>query len=234
MIIAYYRVSTARQGNSGLGLEAQRAAVEDHAERTHEPIVASYTEVESGRRCDRPKLAAAIAHARAARAVLVVAKLDRLARDAGFLLSLVDSGVRLRFLDLPDISTDPITGRLVLTVMAAMAEFEARRIAQRCRESAARRKVRGDAMGWKGTRGQRNPLTNAHRRIGSTVGGLVRSQRSREFRAVVEPLARQFREAGLSQREIAGELNARGFTTQRGKPWDSSRVNILFRKRESQ
>jgi len=98
MLVAYYRVSTDRQGKSGLGLDAQRAAVAEYARRSGEPVAAEYTEVESGRRCDRPQLAAALSRAREGGETLVVAKLDRLARDVRLVLELADSGVRLHFL----------------------------------------------------------------------------------------------------------------------------------------
>jgi DNA invertase Pin-like site-specific DNA recombinase len=117
MLIAYYRVSTDRHGKSRLGLEAQQYAVEAFAKRTGQKITASFTEIESGRRRDHPKLAEALATWRTHGLTLVVAKLDRLARDVSLILSLVDSGVRIVFLDPPDLSADPIVGRLVLTVL---------------------------------------------------------------------------------------------------------------------
>ena len=121
MIVAYYRVSTDKQGERGLGMEAQRVAVEAYATRAGEKIAGAYTEVESGRCRSRPVLAEAVAHARRIDATLVVAKLDRLARDVGFVLALVDTGAKLYFLDLPSVSTgDPIVGRLMLSVMASV------------------------------------------------------------------------------------------------------------------
>jgi DNA invertase Pin-like site-specific DNA recombinase len=142
--IAYYRVSTQRQGESGLGLEAQREAVHRMIGR---PPCAEFTEIESGKRADRPQLAAAIAQAKQAGAVLIVAKLDRLARDVRMILSIVDSGVKVRFVDLPDIDTTTATGRLILTVMGSLAEFEARRISERTRDALAAKKARGDRLG---------------------------------------------------------------------------------------
>jgi DNA invertase Pin-like site-specific DNA recombinase len=139
--IAYYRVSTDRQGQSGLGLEAQQQAV---AQFLSQPLAAEFVEIESGRNADRPQLAAALAYAKEHQATLIVAKLDRLARDVKMILAIVDSGVRVRFIDLPDVDTSTATGRLILTVMASLAEFEARRIGERTRDALAAKKARGE------------------------------------------------------------------------------------------
>ena len=120
--IEYLRVSTTSQGASGLGLEAQKETIRGHIGNDAE-VLASYTEVESGRRSDRIELAKAIAHAKRANATVVIAKLDRLARSARFLLELVDSGVDILFCDLPQVSGP--AGRFLLTSMAGVAELEA-------------------------------------------------------------------------------------------------------------
>lgn len=147
--IAYYRVSTTKQGQSGLGLEAQRALVAEHV--SPENIVAEFTEVESGRSRTRPQLQAALAQCRATGARLVVAKLDRLARDATFLMSLYDSGVEFLFCDLPDIPEGPV-GRFMLTLLAATSEMEAGLISQRTRAALAAAKARGTKLGgYRGT-----------------------------------------------------------------------------------
>lgn len=174
-IIAYYRVSTQRQGRSGLGLEAQQQIVREHACRSGQEIAAEFVEIESGRKCDRPQLALAMTRARRSGATLVVAKLDRLARDARFLLGIVDGGVGVHFCDLPNLSTgDPITGRLVLTVMAAMAEFEARRIGQRIKEAAAAKRARGERIDY--SRSKLN-LTPEHRAAGCRAAWRFRAPR---------------------------------------------------------
>src|SRR4051812_19928828 len=129
MLVAYYRVSTQKQGTSGLGLEAQQETVTKFAKQTNDIIVRDFTEIESGRLNERPQLEAALKFAKLMRAKLIVSKLDRLARDAAFILQLVDTGVPVIFVDLPELATgDPIVGRLTLTIMAAVAEFEGRRI----------------------------------------------------------------------------------------------------------
>ena len=124
-IIAYYRVSTKKQGQSGLGLEGQQAAVEAFANQHNAIIVQTYTEVESGKRSDRPALPQAIGHAKLAKGQLVVAKLDRLARNVVFLSSLMESGVDFVACD------NPHANRLTIHILAAVAEDEAHRISQR-------------------------------------------------------------------------------------------------------
>ena len=150
--LAYYRVSTDRQGQSGLGLEVQRAKVEAMASERGAVIAAEFVEVESGRKSDRPQLAAALAQARAEKAVIAVAKIDRLARDAGFVLKLANEAEKngmggFVFCDLPDIDATTSAGRMVLTMMASVAEFEARRISERTKEALAAAKARGVCLG---------------------------------------------------------------------------------------
>ena len=156
-LISYLRVSTARQGNSGLGLEAQRAKVQELAAGRGVVLVAEFVEVESGRKNERPQLALALAEARRTGAAIVVAKLDRLARDAEFVLRLAREAAAngmggFLFADLPDVDATTSTGRMVLTVMASVAEFEAARISERTKEALAAAKARGVKLG--GDRGQ--------------------------------------------------------------------------------
>ena len=141
-LVAYYRVSTARQGESGLGLEAQRAKVEALAADRGAVVVADFVEVESGRKADRPQLAAALAEARKRGAAVAVAKIDRLARDAELVLRLsreaAASGMGgFLFCDLPDVDATTAAGKMVLSVMASVAEFEAGRISERTRDALA-------------------------------------------------------------------------------------------------
>jgi DNA invertase Pin-like site-specific DNA recombinase len=140
-IIAYYRVSTKRQGASGLGLEAQREAVRRYAEATHSTIKASYTEVESGKRGDRPELLKALAHAKRSKATLVVAKLDRLSRNVAFTSTLMESGVHFLCCDMPSAT------HLTIHILAAVAEDEARRISERTRDALAVAKSKGKPLG---------------------------------------------------------------------------------------
>ncbi|MBV8676279.1 MAG: recombinase family protein, partial [Planctomycetaceae bacterium] len=124
-LVAYYRVSTAKQGASGLGLEGQEAAVAAYAKSNNFILLRSYTEVETGKRSDRPELARALADCKLSRATLVIAKLDRLSRNVHFLSGLMESGVDFIACD------NPHANRLTLHILAAVAEDEARRISER-------------------------------------------------------------------------------------------------------
>lgn len=143
MFVSYLRVSTQRQGQSGLGLEAQREAVQPFG------ISEEFVEVESGKRKNRPELQKALARAKELGATLVVAKLDRLARNAHFLLGLVESGVNVAFCDLPDLPPGP-TGKFMLTMLAAVAELEGGMISDRTKKALAQAKARGTELGANG------------------------------------------------------------------------------------
>src|ERR1700739_3980600 len=147
--VAYYRVSTDRQGRSGLGLEAQRSAVKNYLNGGNWSIVAEFTEVESGRKADRPSLDKALAAARLHRCPLVVSKVDRLTRSVAFLSKLLEANVDVRFADLPQIEGP--TGRFMLQQMASVAELEAGMISKRTKEALAAAKRRGKKLG--GNRG---------------------------------------------------------------------------------
>jgi DNA invertase Pin-like site-specific DNA recombinase len=214
-LIAYYRVSTARQGESGLGIEAQRAKVEQLAAERRAVLVAEFVEVESGRKTDRPQLAAALAEARKRGAAVAVAKLDRIARDAEFVLRLSREAERngmagFLFCDLPDVDATTAAGRMVLTVMASVAEFEARRIGERTREALTAAKARGVKLG--GLRaGTRTRNDEARQRA---------QQGTEKLRPVLAALAAQ----GATLREMAQALAAAGTTTRNGQPLSPSGV----------
>src|SRR5271166_1399248 len=140
-IIAYYRVSTKQQGESGLGLEGQETAVQSYARQTGATIKASYVEVESGKRADRPELARALSHAKRSKATLCVAKLDRLSRNVEFLARVMNSGCEFAAADMP------AANRFMLHVMAAVAEHEAKAISDRTRAALAAAKARGTLLG---------------------------------------------------------------------------------------
>jgi len=139
--VTYLRVSTDAQGRSGLGLEAQRAAVAQHVATTGGRIVAEFVEVESGRKKDRPQLAAALEACRQQRAVLLLAKLDRLARNVAFVSGLMESGVEFIAADMPTVN------RLTVHILAAVAEEEARMISARTKAALAAAKARGVVLG---------------------------------------------------------------------------------------
>ena len=209
-VIAYYRVSTRKQQQSGLGLEGQRAAVTEYTERQDAALLAEYLETESGKRADRPELAKAIAHARRARAVLVVAKLDRLARNVAFTSTLLESGVEFLACD------NPHANRLTIHILAAMAEDEARRISERTKAALAAAKRRGVKLG--ASRPECRNLTNEARQRGAIAGAAVAKRQADEaygdLRGFLTELCPAF-----SYRQIAEILNLRGERTRQGKPW---------------
>lgn len=219
--VAYYRVSTDRQGRSGLGLDAQRKAVEDFLNGNGSNIVAEFTEVESGKNAARPELAKAIAAARLHGARLIVAKLDRLARDAAFLLSLRDSGVDFIAADMPD------ANRLTVGILAMVAEAEREAISERTKAALAAAKERGVKLG--------NPehLTDADRAKGREVSREIRSARADQRALDLAPIIDEIREEGASSlREIAAALDDRGIPTARGSTWTAAAVRRVLKRLE--
>src|SRR6516165_29497 len=155
LIIGYQRVSTRKQGESGLGLESQEAAIRAYAAQRGATVIGMYTEVESGRRSDRPQLASALAHARRSRATLVVAKLDRLSRNVAFLSALLESKADFVACD------NPHANKLTVHLLAAVAEHEAEMISRRTKDALAAYKARGGKLG--GQLAQCRNLTHADR-----------------------------------------------------------------------
>ena len=143
--VSYYRVSTDRQGRSGLGLDAQKEAVQQRLDGGRWQLVAEFVEIESGKRAKRPQLDAALAACKKHKAKLVVAKLDRLSRNVSFLLKLIDSGVEVLFADLPELNG--AMGRFMLTTMASVAELEAGLISERTKAALKAAKARGVRLG---------------------------------------------------------------------------------------
>jgi DNA invertase Pin-like site-specific DNA recombinase len=182
--ISYLRVSTDKQGKSGLGIEAQREAVVRYLNGGRWTLSAEYVETESGRRADRPKLAAALAHAKAIGAKLVFAKLDRLTRNVDLLRSLVASGVDLVFCDLPSVPPGPM-GRFLLTQMAAVAELEAGLIGERTKNALAAAKARGVKLG--NPNGARALKGSRGRGTGSCSDRLQRCDHRPRGRSLVRP-----------------------------------------------
>lgn len=223
--IAYIRVSTRAQERSGLGLEAQREAVAAFLRGGSWRLAGEFVEVESGRRSDRPRLADALAACRLTGAVLIVAKLDRLARDAHFLLSVLngagDAGVT--FCDLPTVPPGPV-GRFLITQMAAVAELEAGLISQRTKAALAAAKARGVKLG--GYKG--GPMVN------SAAGRQAQSDRAEAFAVTLAPIVAPMREAGASLREVAAELTERGIRTPRGGAWSAAAVKAVLDRVASQ
>ncbi|MCA8879573.1 MAG: recombinase family protein [Rhodobacteraceae bacterium] len=218
--MAYERVSTARQGRSGLGLEAQRQAIDTFARSRDATILARFTEIESGRLATRPELENALQLARLTGATLVIAKLDRLSRNAAFLLTLRDSGVRFLAVDMLDAND------LTVGIMALVAQQEREAISRRTTEALAAAKARGVKLG--------NPNGAAALRRAGMGGAALREAVSRNADAHAEalaPIVADLRAAGhTTLRSFATELNARGMQTRRGGKWHVSSVRNLLRR----
>jgi len=196
--IAYYRVSTDKQGAQGLGMDAQREAVARFIGQRGQ-IVGEYTEVESGRKNNRPQLLAALEECKARRATLVIAKLDRLARNVYFISGLMESKVDFQAVDMPD------ANRLTIHVLAAVAEHEREMISQRTKAALAQAKARGTKLG--------NPNAAQAAAIGRAA--IVIPQPPPKVRTLICDR----HASGASLREIARELNQLGIKTPKGSQW---------------
>ena len=204
--VAYYRVSTAQQGNSGLGLEAQQAAVKTYLNGGNWELVGEFTEVESGKRKNRPQLEAALAMCKKQKATLVIAKLDRLARNLHFISGLMESKINFVAVDMPT------ANRLTVHILAAVAEEEARAISARTKAALASAKARGVRLGSNGaTLGKANAAS------------------ARETAFSLKPIIQQLRADGITTvRAIAEALNARKIQTPQGRQWHSTSVHRLL------
>jgi len=218
--VAYYRVSTDRQGRSGLGLEAQQASIESFLEgHPKASLVGEHREVESGGKDDRPKLTAALATSRALGATLLIAKLDRLSRDAAFLLNLQKSGVKFVAADMPD------ANELTVGIMAVVAQAERQMISKRTKEALAAAKARGQKLG--GYRG--GPAPSDASREKSLVARRERAKtHAEDMRHIIDGL----REDGVTGlRGIARSLTELGAETITGKSqWTPSGVKVLLER----
>ncbi len=199
--VAYYRVSTDRQGKSGLGLEAQRKAVIDHLNGNGARVLAEYTEVESGKRTSRPELIKALAHCKEHKATLVIAKLDRLARNVHFVSGLMESGVEFMAVDMPQ------ANRLTVHILAAVAEHEREMISQRTKVALAAAKARGVKLG----RAKENRAA------------------ADAFAKTLKPVIKELASEGVtSVRGVAEALNRRGIPTPKGGRWHPTSVARLL------
>ncbi len=216
--VAYYRVSTDRQGLSGLGLDAQRQTVENFAASAGASIVAEFQEIESGKNNARPEIAAAIAACRATRATLLIAKLDRLARNVAFVSNLMESGIDFIACDMP------FANRLTVHILASVAEHEREMISKRTKEALAQAKLRGVKLG------------NPNLRPGSRGAALYASRTRRDYANAkardIIPYIDAARRAGcLSLGQIAEALTARGIKTPGGKnDWSAAQVRRVIKK----
>ncbi|HEY2475480.1 MAG TPA: recombinase family protein [Candidatus Cybelea sp.] len=213
--VSYIRVSTKGQEASGLGLTAQRGAVETFCEQNGYRVLQEFSEIESGRHPDRPILREALARARSSHALLVIAKLDRLARDVEFIAHLMNSDVKFAACDLPE------ANRLTIHIIAAVAEHEARLISDRTKEALAVRKARGKILGNPNTR---NGLPADVTRRGLLAARVARRHlRDRAIEAVADEI-KAGRAEGASYRQIALALNDDGYLTATGRPWGATAV----------
>jgi DNA invertase Pin-like site-specific DNA recombinase len=215
--VAYYRVSTDRQARSGLGLEAQQQAVWNYLKAVRGQLISEHTEVEAGKKNDRPKLAVALAACRIHGATLIVAKLDRLSRNAAFLLALRDSGADFIAADMPE------ANRLTVGVLAVVAEHEREAISARTKVALDAARRRGVQLG--------NPahLTHSARRLGTSASAKIRRARAAQRAIDLAPTIAELRETGASSlRSMAQALNGRGIPATRGGFWTAGQVRRLF------
>jgi DNA invertase Pin-like site-specific DNA recombinase len=215
--VSYLRVSTDKQGRSGLGIEAQRAAVARYLAGFSATPLTEFVEVESGKRGDRPELARALAECRVRKATLVIAKLDRLARDAHFLLGLQRSGIAFTAADMPN------ANRLTVGIMAMVAEEERRAISERTKAALAAAKARGVKLG-----GPVENLKNAE--LGRQRAAETRQANAASRTTDLRPVIDAIRAEGITTATgIAKALNERGIPTTRGGRWQAVQVQRLLR-----
>ena len=211
--IAYYRVSTDKQGKSGLGLEAQRATVVSFLNGGSWELVADFTEIESGRKSDRPELAKALAACKRQKAKLVIAKLDRLSRNVHFISGLMESGVDFIACDMPH------ANKTTIHIMAVMAEAYRDQVSVHTKAALQAAKARGVVLG--------NPNLDAVR---DRAVASVKADADR-FAKNVAPVIREIQSSGVaSHRGIARSLNARGVATARGGEWTAVQVGSILQR----
>jgi DNA invertase Pin-like site-specific DNA recombinase len=211
--IAYYRCSTARQGRSGLGLDAQQEAVQRYVTCSDGELLSEFTEVESGKKIDRAQLDAALASCRIHGAVLVIAKLDRLARNLEFIARLLNTGVEF-------VATDnPTANRITIQILGAVAEHEREMISQRTKAALAQAKVRGIKLG--GNRGKLHMIAGQ----GGVACGRARRAAAAQRAADLHPIITQIEAAGTrSLAGIAAALNAMNVSAPRGGLWGAGQI----------
>jgi DNA invertase Pin-like site-specific DNA recombinase len=234
--IAYFRVSTARQGRSGLGLEAQKETVAGFLNGGRWEVMAEFVEIETGTLGDdeRPQLAKAIQACRIYGAKLLVSKLDRLSRDAHWLLGLAKRGIDFICADNPEVN------RMTITVLAAVAEHERKQISERTKQALAARRARGLPLGMAAIHAYRKahqkppaPATNLKNRAAGTARSAVvnRAKAQDQARDLAGILAELQAGGATSLRQIAAGLNDRRIPTTRGGVWSATQVSRLLARR---
>lgn len=228
-MIAYHRVSTKKQGLSGLGLDAQKEAVAAHVAAHGCALIATYTEIETGKKDDldnRPELRKAIAHAKRSKATLVVAKLDRLSRSVAVIATMLADG-KVKFIA----CDNPEANELTVHILAAVAQQEVKAISKRTKEALAAAKARGQLLG--ASLPQCRKLTPQARRKGAAAAADVHRKSADEAYADLEDWMLAQRAKGLTLQAIADALNADGQTTRRGKPWNHMQVSRVLARFEA-
>jgi DNA invertase Pin-like site-specific DNA recombinase len=211
--VAYFRVSTDRQGKSGLGLEAQRKSVLDYLDGGRWDLVGEFTEIESGKHNDRPELEKALAACKKQKAKLVIAKLDRLSRNLAFIATLMDSGVEFIAVD------NPHANKLTIHILAAVAQHEREIISARTSAALKAAKARGKRLG--------NPKLSQARRYAA----LAKKERADRYSANVLPVIREIQRSGIkSLRGVARALAARGIRTPCGGAWSLVQVSAILNR----
>jgi DNA invertase Pin-like site-specific DNA recombinase len=216
--VAYYRVSTGGQGRSGLGLDAQRAAVSQFVARAAGKLFAEFTEVKSGSTSNRPQLNEALRTCRIRRAILVIARLDRLSRNVGLIAKLMESGLEFVAADFPH------ANRLTIHILAAVAEYEAKVICERIKAGLAAAKARGVKLGGPPGCGRRDM------RSATAAGALSRRRRAKARAHDLAPIIWGLVAQGKSRAEIAQELDRQGIRTPRKGKWCVSAVARIQRR----
>jgi DNA invertase Pin-like site-specific DNA recombinase len=215
--VAYYRVSTDRQGRSGLGLEAQQSAVRNYLIGGDWELIGEFTEIESGKHADRPELVKALERCRRQKARLVIAKLDRLSRNLAFIATLMDSGVEFVAVD------NPHANKLTVHILAAVAQHEREMISERTRSALQAAKARGKKLG--------SPKV----REAVVLGNAVIQDNAARFAANVLPVIREIQAFGTrSNAAIAAKLNERRVPTARGGVWTHVQVRAVIGRASAQ
>lgn len=221
--VAYYRVSTDKQGRSGLGLEAQKEAVHRYLADKGWPPLAELEEVESGKRSSRPRLKEALALCRVHAATLVVAKIDRLARNAHFLGSIIESGVQVVFLDLPNLGQGAVP-TFILQQLASVAQLEAGLISERTKAALTAAKARGVRLG--GDRGYKPPQELSE--AAAAAKKAQAAERAADLKGIIDAVVA---DGHASFQQIARELNARGIPTpSRSGQWQATTVSRVMKR----
>jgi DNA invertase Pin-like site-specific DNA recombinase len=228
--VCYYRVSTKKQGESGLGIDAQKSAVARFLAAEQGRLLAEFVEIESGKKSNRPELRKAIDLCKATGATLVVAKLDRLARNVAFTSALMDSGIEFLACDMP------YANRLTIHILAAIAEDEARRISQRTKAALAELKAQGVPLGsareghWERIREKYGRNMRGWAGMDARRKAAIIAERFHETYKAVIPLVHTLYERGVSKKEIARVLNTRGLKTSKGSTWTPTSVGRIVEK----